>query len=120
MAEYRVKWEIDIDATSPRAAAEQALDIQRDGYSMATHFVVMDGDKPHGIDLGDRFNWPASRLREGTKLPSALEILGEVIMAMQPAEEIGGPEGSDYVLLMAAIAAEANKRIRNFHENSKG
>ena len=40
MAEYRVKWEIDIEATSPRKAAEEALKIQHDPFSTATVFQV--------------------------------------------------------------------------------
>jgi len=40
----------------------------------------------------------------------AEKILAEVIFAMQAAEEIGGPEGSDYLDLMESIANEASKR----------
>ncbi len=39
--EYRVKWEIDIEAKSPRKAAEGALRIQRK-ISDATFFEVID------------------------------------------------------------------------------
>ena len=38
---YRVNWDIDIYADSPREAAEKALHIQRDIHSMATHFSVV-------------------------------------------------------------------------------
>ena len=37
---YRVKWEIDIEADSPFAAAREALRIQRDTESTATVFIV--------------------------------------------------------------------------------
>lgn len=37
---YRVIWEIDLDAESPREAAELALKIHRDPDSIATVFVV--------------------------------------------------------------------------------
>ncbi len=37
---YRVTWVIDIDADTPREAAEKALEIQRDPQSIATHFIV--------------------------------------------------------------------------------
>jgi hypothetical protein len=37
---YRVTWTIDIDAKSPKAAAKEALRIQRDPESIATHFEV--------------------------------------------------------------------------------
>ena len=47
---YRVKWEIDIEADSPRQAAVKALEIQRDRNSMATVFEV-NGER---IDLSER------------------------------------------------------------------
>ncbi len=39
---YRVTWEIDIDAKSPRAAAQEALRIQRDSESIETVFSVRE------------------------------------------------------------------------------
>jgi hypothetical protein len=41
---YYVTWSIELDATSPEVAAEQALEIQRDPTSIATVFVVTDAD----------------------------------------------------------------------------
>jgi len=38
--DYLVKWEIEIDADSPREAAQKALAIQRDPNSIATVFAV--------------------------------------------------------------------------------
>ncbi len=38
--EFRVRWEIDLDADSPEDAARQALAIQRDLNSLATIFEV--------------------------------------------------------------------------------
>jgi hypothetical protein len=37
---YRVTWEIDVDAKTPRAAAKEALRVQRDPSSIATVFDV--------------------------------------------------------------------------------
>ena len=58
---YLVTWEINVDAKSPRAAAEKALAIQRDTDSIATVFVVIGpelDDAPVTVDLdedeGDR------------------------------------------------------------------
>lgn len=56
MKTYRVAWIIDIDADTPREAAQLALDIQRDSDSIATCFAVtepFDGPeiKTHEIDL---------------------------------------------------------------------
>ena len=52
MPAYRVHWEIDLDADSPREAAEQALTIHRNPESIATVFDVTDetGHTEH-IDL---------------------------------------------------------------------
>ena len=55
--EYLVTWSIEVTADSPRAAAEQALEIQRDPNSLATCFMVAGGDiapdKKCIIDLDD-------------------------------------------------------------------
>lgn len=45
MAHYKVTWIIDIEAGTPRKAAEQALCIQRDVFSTATCFTVKDVDE---------------------------------------------------------------------------
>jgi len=37
---YRVFWQIDLRAESPRVAADKALHVQRDPNSKATKFVV--------------------------------------------------------------------------------
>ena len=39
---YYVTWSIEIEATSPKVAAEMALEIQRDPESIATIFTVSD------------------------------------------------------------------------------
>lgn len=41
------------------------------------------------------------------------DIYSDVLVAMQGAEELGGPEGADYVVLMQAISAEALARVAN-------
>jgi hypothetical protein len=51
MKSYIVKWVIDIDATSPEDAAEQALEIMRDEASIATVFSVDDGESTIVTDI---------------------------------------------------------------------
>lgn len=51
MSRYKVTWVIDIEAGSPRKAAEQALAIQRDVFSTATYFTVKDTDAGTEIDV---------------------------------------------------------------------
>jgi len=41
---YHVTWEIELDATSHQEAAELALEVQRDSFSVATVFTVQDVD----------------------------------------------------------------------------
>jgi len=50
---YRVTWIIDLEAESFEEAARNALIIQRDSESIATHFIVTD-EKGHRreVDLG--------------------------------------------------------------------
>lgn len=50
--EFTVTWTIQINALTPRKAAEEALKIQRDAFSTSTLFEVFDeeGDKTT-IDL---------------------------------------------------------------------
>jgi hypothetical protein len=50
MTEYRVRWEIGMDADTPRQAAEQALEIHRDPGSIALVFEV----RPRSAGLQDR------------------------------------------------------------------
>lgn len=57
MTLYTVKWEIEIEADNPVAAAQEALAIQRDPESIATFFEVTeetnscDGTVYHSVDL---------------------------------------------------------------------
>ncbi|MBL7077101.1 MAG: hypothetical protein ISS31_06495 [Kiritimatiellae bacterium] len=46
-----VTWEIDLDAGSPREAAERALEIMQRPDSTATVFTVDDRGEQHTIDL---------------------------------------------------------------------
>lgn len=48
------------------------------------------------------------------------EIYDAVVAAMQPAEELGGPEGNEYISLMASIAAEASSRAKRYAEGWPG
>ena len=51
----RVKWEIDIDARTPRAAARKALAIHRNPESIATVFDVTNRrGRTIRVDLGQK------------------------------------------------------------------
>ena len=47
---FRVRWEIDLAATDPRAAAQRALEIQRNPASIATNFEVTPHDAGPGAE----------------------------------------------------------------------
>jgi hypothetical protein len=51
MPDYRVKWEIDITARSPRAAAREALRIQRSISDAVVFIVKAHKKRPQTIDL---------------------------------------------------------------------
>ena len=52
MPEYRVMWEIDVEAESPRQAAEKALEIQREAdYEAVVVFSVTQIIRTHLVDL---------------------------------------------------------------------
>lgn len=53
MPTYLVTWEIDIDADSPREAAEKALAIQRNPESTATVFQVLEQDTENDTETID-------------------------------------------------------------------
>ena len=50
MKSFRVVWEIDIDAKSALAAAQEALRIQRDPESTATVFSVRETNSEIPLD----------------------------------------------------------------------
>ena len=58
--EYRVKWQIDLEAANPSDAARQALNIQRDPVSTATVFDVYRprNRKFATVDLGNVLSAP--------------------------------------------------------------
>lgn len=67
MPEYRVLWEIDVDADSPREAAEKARAIQKNPASHATVFYVTErGSQSEAVrvDLMEGLN-PEDDLPEG-------------------------------------------------------
>ena len=58
MRTYRVRWEIDIDATSPEVAAEKAREIQQELDNIATVFSVrtLYGKKWSRVDVATELN----------------------------------------------------------------
>lgn len=58
--------------------------------------------------------------RAGLKLsPIALKIFNSVVEAMQAAEELGGPDGQEYLDLMDAIQDEARGRFNNAEDAAR-
>lgn len=85
MKTYLVRWEIDIDAETPEAAAEEALNVQRDPDSLATHFDVFETTEegrrvgvPISIDVSGigETQKPLPSLGSGTKRSIATKAVG--------------------------------------------
>ncbi len=51
MAQFLVKWEIDIEADDFETAAKEALEIQRDIFSEATCFTVIRQSDKKELDF---------------------------------------------------------------------
>lgn len=49
--EYQVMWAIDLYATSPKEAAEEALKCMRDPESIATFFTVIEAQTGKAVDI---------------------------------------------------------------------
>ena len=64
---YYVTWTIEIEATSPKVAAELALKIQRDAESIATVFMVSDE------------NGAVARIDAAKREKSVEEIIDELV-----------------------------------------
>lgn len=81
-----------------------------------------------GLDTAEdrRRAWGEELLRqaqnaEASKLAyPGRRIFAQVLAAMQDAEEIGGPEKSDYLDLMVAIIREASERIASYVSHAFG
>ncbi len=61
MPSYHITWEIDIDADSPREAAEEAQRIQRDPTSLATVFTVQEHDTTKAVQVDLLTEMPDTR-----------------------------------------------------------
>ena len=69
MAEFRVTWEVDIEAGSAIKAARCALAMQRDIESSATFFTTenMQTGRKYNVDLADPLVRPSKNRRLGGK-----------------------------------------------------
>ena len=74
--EFRVRWEIDLDADSPEDAARQALAIQRDPNSLATIFEVKWRD-PDNVDAHGNGSAHGKRGRKNKLLVDAAAVKAE-------------------------------------------
>jgi hypothetical protein len=48
---YLVIWEVEMEADTPRQAAQKALEVMRDPESIGTVFKVIAADGEHVVDL---------------------------------------------------------------------
>jgi hypothetical protein len=101
MPEYRVKWEIDVDADDPVTAARRSLQIQRDVGSTATVFDVVgpDGSKTR-VDLL-------------TQPSQSAELYDLEVVATAPTYL------SAHARVAAESFAEAERLVRAMYENDE-
>ena len=85
MPKYSVRWEIDVEADTPEAAARQALTIHRDPHSIATVFDVVELVALRGliqkpmqrIDLGSKEGCEIFRVRRNKRPAQNIDLGGE-------------------------------------------
>jgi hypothetical protein len=110
MTEFRVTWEIDIEAETPKQAAEQAFAIQQDPETMATVFAMTD---PAGvtteIDLLDDPDWElvTTRVPPWAKVDNNLDIETVILLARDLAKYMPLCDSyNDYVRWIKNLAYE--------------
>lgn len=84
--EFRVRWEIDLTADSPEAAARQALEIQRAPAFFATIFEVKWRD-PDNVDAHGNGSAHGQRKRKNKLLVDALAVKAAQKPEPQPDNE---------------------------------
>ncbi len=89
MPQFKIEWTIDIDADTPREAAEKALEIQRRVGSSAVVFNLTDENGEQGrIDLDeDEGEDPEHCSRCGNFCPQNGESYGELCPSCADATE---------------------------------
>jgi hypothetical protein len=95
MADYRVAWEIDVEAESPRQAAEEALKIQREPQSTTTVFKVFgqhyDPPAPSNFEVIDLGSNASRHGRQADMDAHACKELGERLLAWKESRAGGKP-----------------------------
>ena len=101
---FQVRWEIDIDAVSHRAAAKVAQDIQRDleSLSLATTYGVREGCVvPSGP-------WRLVTLPQGRRTPSVAPRAGK-----RHGDGTYKLTRRQHAMVLAALKGTCRRRIRN-------
>ena len=109
MADFRVAWEIDVEAETPRQAAEEALKIQRDPDSVATVFEVFGPNynppSPCNVEVIDLGRNASQHWRQADMDAHAWKELGERLLAWY--ESLGGWEATVWDELRNAVRGQA-------------
>jgi hypothetical protein len=109
--EYTALWQIDLTAPSPRAAAEQALKVQRDPGSDALVFdVTADGAPPVRVDLADTEDEPDQQ--PAPTRPPSLPSIGVIETGAKPNDLVAAPHNGfrlDRGVLAESLDAESEE-----------
>ena len=118
---YLVTWEIDIEADSPKAAADQAFEIMQRNNTSATVFIVKDKDTSKSIlvDLLDEGDKPNSiemiKVGAGNKYDFYVgERNGEKFYNIVPKGNVapnGGYPNSDYIVKVKGLSFNPFKSL---------
>ena len=64
MPEYTVRWVIDVEADSPKEAAETAFSIQQDPDNIGSNFDVVDSKTGEAVTVDLRFADQSARVTD--------------------------------------------------------
>lgn len=93
----------------------------RDGVEFAFHRAErvisslrdqLEDAREHALAIPEPIRSASTRCRINALAHPARWIFEEVLDAMQDADEMGGPEGQEYIDLMNAVVEEASDRAR--------
>lgn len=108
----------------PESSGKVTLDSNIADHSGEFYVSVIGAEWIEREDRDDRdgYEFDSVHGRAGSKLENAYfkSIKERILNAMQEADEMGGPEGLDYIDLMTAISKEALQRAQNCIDQMQG
>ena len=109
MKEYKIKWEIELEAESPEAAAKLALEMIQSPDSHAKGFEV-DGEYIDVIEVQDRELW----------IKTAKDIIGDAPVKFGRGEWFLKFENDGYIVTVIRDKTYFDMEVQEYFEQARG